>query len=155
MNATSLSSAGEGTAIQNLPRMDHRPLPAPGKAHGILAENWPTLARALSRYEQSTAERFSQSAYDCVAGGIIRLDERKRLAAEAETAGIRAFDAQLLIACAIRQWAMDHQYDSAPSPDAPALSFEYRAWRKVWLRIGVVLGAAVALDTIIIWKWLS
>jgi len=155
MDTTFISSADQAATIQKLPGMDRRTPPVPGKAHGVLSENWPTLARALSRYEQSTAEHFSQSAYDCVSGGIIRLDERKRLAAEAETVGIRPFDAQLLIACAIRQWAMDHQYDSSPSPDAPKLSFEYRAWHKVWLRIGVVLGMAVALDTIIIWKWLS
>ena len=125
------------------------------RSAGILAERWPSLARALSRYEQSTAERFSQFAYDCVNAGIIRLDDRKRLAAEAEAAGIRPFDAQLLIACAIREWALDHAYDSAPSPDAPELSFEFRAWHRLWVRLAIVFGFAIAMDMIIIWKWLS
>ena len=143
-----MSSAGDGGSLQNLRAR------ARGSG-GVLAGRWPTLARAMGRYEQSTAERFSQSAYDCVDAGIIRLDDRKRLAAEAETAGIRAFDAQLLIACAIRQWAMDHQYEAAPSPDAPALSFEYQSWRRVWMRLAIVFGFAIAMDLIIIWKWLS
>jgi hypothetical protein len=154
MDASSLpfSSVGDAGSLQNSAR--DRP-EAPVRAAGILAERWPTLARALGRYEQATAERFSQLAYDSVDAGIIRLDVRKRLAAEADAAGIRPFDAQLLIACAIRQWAMDHRYDGGPSPDAPALSFEYKAWRKVWLRLAIVFGFAITIDFIIIWKWLS
>ncbi len=130
-------------------------LGALGRSGGILAERWPTLSRALSRYEQSTAERFSQMAYECVDAGIIRLDDRKKLAAEAERAGIRAFDAQLLIACAVRQWGMDHRYEGGPSLEAPALSFEYQSWRRVWMRLAIVFGFAIGMDLIIIWKWLS
>ncbi len=113
------------------------------------------LSRALGRYEQGMAERFSQSVYDCVDSGLIRLDDRRRLAREASAAGIRDFDAQLLIACAVRQWGLDHCYDASPSPTAPALSFEYRAWGRVWRRLAIVGGLAIALDMIIIWKWLS
>lgn len=154
MDATSLtmSSGGGGGSMQNSRAGELR---VPGRSGDILAERWPTLSRALSRYEQSTAERFSQMAYDCVDAGIIRLDDRKRLAAEAESVGLRGFDAQLLIACAIRQWAMDHRYEGGPSPEAPALSFEYQAWRKVWMRLAIVFGFAIAMDLIIIWKWLS
>jgi hypothetical protein len=121
----------------------------------ILSDRWPTLARALSRYEQGTAEQFSQAAYECIDSGLIRLDDRRRLAREATAAGIRDFDAQLLIACAVRKWALDHRYDSSPSPTAPHLSFEYRAWGRVWRRLAIVGGLALALDLLIIWKWLS
>jgi hypothetical protein len=130
----------------------HPPLSAAGH---ILSERWPTLARALGRYEQGTAERFSQAAYECVDAGLIRLDDRRRLAKEAATVGIRDFDAQLLIACAVRQWSLDHRYDATPSPSAPQLSFEYRAWGRVWTRLAIVAGLAFALDVLIIWKWLS
>jgi hypothetical protein len=120
----------------------------------ILGERWPSLGRALSHYQQATAERFSRTAYDTVEAGLIRQNERQRLAAEADNLGIRPFDAQLLIACAVRQWALDHRYDPTPSPEAPALSFEYKSWRRVWTRIGLVVGTAAALDIIILWKWL-
>jgi hypothetical protein len=122
---------------------------------GIIGERWPTLGRALSRYQQGTAEEFSRLAYDAVEAGLIRLDDRRRLAAAAEDLGIAAFDAQLLIACAVRKWALDHRYDASPSLRAPELSFEYKTWRRVWLRIGIVVGMAVALDGIILWKWLA
>ncbi len=127
---------------------------APERVPEILGERWPSLGRALSRYQQETAEHFSRLVYDAVEAGLIRHDQRQRLAAEAENLGIRPFDAQLLIACAVRQWALDHRYDATPSPDAPALSFEYRSWRRVWMRIGLVVGTAAALDIVILWKWL-
>ena len=94
-------------------------------------------------------------AYDAVEAGLIRHDDRQRLAAEAEDLGIRAFDAQLLIACAVRQWALDRRYDPTPSPDAPALSYEYRAWRRIWARIALVIGTAAVLDGVLLWKWLG
>lgn len=122
---------------------------------GILGERWPTLGAALHGYERGTAEAFSRAAYDAVEKGLIRYSDRQRLAAYAEEVGIRSFDAQLLIACAVRQWALDHQYDATPSRKAPQLSAEYRAWRRVWMRIGLVLGTAAAMDLIILWKWLA
>jgi hypothetical protein len=121
---------------------------------GILAQRWPLLGRALSQYQQGLAEHFSRMAYDRVEAGLIRLEQRQQLAAEADDLGIRPFDAQLLIACAIRQWVLDRDYDPRPSLAAPALSFEYKSWRRVWLRIGIVIGFAVAFDAIVIWKWL-
>ena len=122
---------------------------------GIVGERWPTLARALGRYEQNVAEGFSKAAYEVVEGGIIRLDDRRRLAAAAKEMGIRDFDAQLLIACAVRKWALDHTYDATPTRHAPALSFEYKAWGKLWVRLALVACTAVILDGLIIWKWLS
>ncbi len=122
---------------------------------GVIAAQWPSIGRALSRYDQNTAETFSRMAYDKVEAGLIRLDDRRRLADAAAALGIRDFDAQLLIACAIRRWALDRRYDAAPSKSAPALSFEYRSWKRVWTRIALVLGTAAAIDGIILWKWLS
>ena len=94
-------------------------------------------------------------AYDAIERGIIRGDARKRLAATAEVLGIRPFDAQLLIACAIRQWALDRRYDASPNPTAPALSPEFRGWHRAWARISLILGTAAILDVIILWKWLG
>jgi len=121
---------------------------------GILSERWPSLGRAMSQYQQGVAEQFSRLAYDRVEAGIIRMEEREFLAAEAEDLGLKAFDAQLLIACAIRQWVLDRQYNPRPTLRAPALSFEYKSWRRVWMRIAIVIGFAGALDGIILWRWL-
>jgi hypothetical protein len=121
----------------------------------ILARQWPTLSRAISRYEQDTAERFTRMAYEAVDAGIIRKEHRERLAAAADSLAIRSFDAQLLIACAIRKWALDHRYDATPTYEAPALSFEYRAWSKLWVRLALVACFTVALEGIILWKWLG
>jgi hypothetical protein len=127
----------------------------PGKAREVLGERWPSLGRALNMYQQNTAEQFSQIAYEAVQAGLIRHEQRQRLAATAEVLGIRPFDAQLLVACAIRQWALDHRYDSSPTLEAPALSFEYKAWKRVVTRAAIVIGTAVALDVIVLLKWLS
>jgi hypothetical protein len=124
------------------------------EATGILAERWPTVSRAIGSYQQGLAERFTRLAYDRISAGVIRLDDRRDLAAAAEDLGIRAFDAQLLIACAVRQWALDRRFDPSPSQNAPALSPEYRAWRRVWSRVALVIVLAMALDGIILWKWL-
>lgn len=155
MDSPSLSiSAGDSAGMQN--SFAQGALSAQQtRAQGILSERWPSLGRALGRYQRETAERFSQQAYDAITAGLIRLDDRQRLAAEAGRLGIRPFDAQLLIACAIREWAMDHHYDPSPSPDAPKLSFEYKSWSRVWMRIAIVIGMAVGLDAVVIWKWLS
>jgi hypothetical protein len=144
-----------------LPHTDAPPLaqlPQPAAAPlspGILADRWPTLARALGRYEHATADRFSTEAYLAVTAGIIRLDDRRRLAKLADTLAIRPFDAQLLIACAVRRWALDHHYDPTPTRHAPALSFEYKAYARTWLRLGIVAATAAILDGMIIWKWFS
>ncbi|GEM_PF-1972602 len=124
-------------------------------AGGILAERWPTLAGAMSRYKQNVAESFTTMAYECVQAGIIRLDDRRKLAAEAAALGIRDFDAQLLMACAVRQWSLDRHYDPEPTREAPALSFEYKSWNKAWLRFAIVVGAALSIDLVLILKWLS
>lgn len=128
--------------------------PADAARGPILAQRWPALAAALRQHQENVAEAFTQRAYDAVEHGLIRLDERRRLAAEAEGLGIKAFDAQLLIACAVRQWALDHRFDDDPSPEAPRLSREYRAWKRGWLRFAIVASTAVGLDLVILWNWL-
>ena len=142
--------SGTGAAMEETAQVCDAP-----PVSGIVGERWPTLARALGQYEQNVAEQFSRTAYDRVEAGIIRLNDRRDLAAAAEELGIRSFDAQLLIACAIRKWALDHTYDAMPSPHEPALSFEYQAWGKLWVRLALVACTAVILDGMIIWKWLS
>jgi hypothetical protein len=120
-----------------------------------MQDRWPMLQKAMSRYSQRVAEEFSQAAYERVEAGILRQNDRRSLALAAKEMEIRDFDAQLLIACAVRQWAMDHRYDATPSPEAPRLSFEYQSWGRVWKRIAIVVGMAAALDAVIIWKMLS
>ncbi|HVX84568.1 MAG TPA: hypothetical protein VH253_07105 [Phycisphaerae bacterium] len=121
----------------------------------IVAERWPTLARAMGTYQSGVAERFSRMAYECVEGGLIRFDRRQRLARAAERMGIRPFDAQLLIACAVRKWALDRAYDASPCADAPKLSFEYRSWGKMWMRWAVAAGMIVGLEGLIVWHWIG
>jgi len=125
------------------------------RGDGVLAQQWPRLSHAMSRYDERTAERFSQLAYEAVEAGLIRFAERQRLAAEAESLGIRPFDAQLLIACAVRKWVLDRRYDPTPSRRAPALSFEYKSFQKTWIRIALVLMTAAIVDGIILVKWLG
>jgi len=121
----------------------------------ILAGRWPSLSTAMSRYEKNTAEHFSRLAYEAVEHGLIRQEQRQLLAEKAQDIGLGAFDAQLLIACAVRQWAMDHQHDASPNFDAPELSFEYKSWHRAWIRFGLLIGFAAAMDLVIILKWLS
>jgi hypothetical protein len=121
---------------------------------GVIAAHWPTLARAMSNYTQETAAQFSAMAYDAVSEGLIRLDDRQRLAAAAKDLGIKDFDAQLLIACAVRKWSLDHHYDPTPTPDAPALSLEYKSYKRMMLRAALFLSLAALIDLILIIKWL-
>jgi len=120
----------------------------------LLSERWPTLAVALGQYEHNVAETFTREAYDCVEMGLLRFDARRALAGRAETLGIRPFDAQLLIACAIRKWSLDHQYEPLPSLHAPKLSYEYALWKKVWLRFTLVTATAIVVDYLVIMAWL-
>ena len=150
MSAGNFSISSENPAADNNAADVARP-----HGHRVLQERWPALARAIGQYDRQVADDISNMAYDCVQAGIIRLDDRRRLARAAQAAGIRPFDAQLLIACALRQWVLDHAYDPTPSKDAPALSFEYKAWWRTRVRLGLVAALAVALEAIILWKWLS
>jgi hypothetical protein len=94
--------------------------------------------------------------------GLIRLDDRRRLAARAQELGIRPFDAQLLLACAIRHATIAKAYPTHPtyayhpvvSPAAPKLSFEYRSWTRAWLRFAILTGTALAVDAVLLWFWL-
>jgi hypothetical protein len=120
----------------------------------ILAERWPTLSAAMRQYETNQAESFTQIAYDAVEQGLIRLDERDRLSRVAEGMGIRDFDAQLLIACAIRKWHFDRREDGKPSKHAPRLSYEYKAWVQGWRRFAIVVAVAIAVDAFVLYHWL-
>jgi hypothetical protein len=42
-----------------------------------------------------------------------------------------------------------------PAKDAPRLSYEYRAWVSGWRRFAVVVAGAVALDAVVLYRWLS
>ncbi len=124
-------------------------------ADSPIHRRWPALAGAIGSQNRAAADAFSRAAYDCVESGIIRQHDRRRLSGLAGDLAIRPFDAQLLIACALRQWVLDRRYDSAPSRDAPALSFEYQSWKRVCTRISLVFIFAITLDAVILWKWLS
>jgi len=149
------TAVSAGRRPEQVPAVKKKNPSAEGERAGaILAENWPTLATAMGRYEQNRAEAFTRQAYDCVFSGLIRLEDRQRLSAVASDMGIRPFDAQLLIACAVRQWSLDHIFDTTPDRQAPKLSAEYRNWSRVWLRFGIVAGLAITLDWILLWNWL-
>ena len=121
-------------------------------AGDVFADRWPMLSRAMGQYRQNVAAEYTQAVYDCVQAGIVRLDDRERLEALAADLGIKPFDAQLLMACAIRQWSLDRRYDPRPTRNAPKLSREYKMYSTSMLRWGVVIGFAVALDALIIWR---
>ena len=121
----------------------------------IFGGHWAALSAAIEGHQKNAAEKFCQAAYDRVEAGLIRLDDRRALAAEARELGIRDFDAQLLIACAIRKWALDRRYDPSPNPHAPRLSFEYKAWRGAWMRFAVIMGTALSFDAVILYHWLG
>lgn len=140
------------TAAPSLPAKTDTITPA---AAGDLGKQWPMLGAAMAQYERTVAEHFMEMAYDRVTAGLIRLDDRRTLAAEAESLGIQPFDAQLLIACAIRKWAIDRRYDASPNPSAPRLSWEYKAWGRAWIRFALVTGTALALDAILLYFWLG
>jgi hypothetical protein len=125
-----------------------------GRETRVLDAQWATLSRALGHYERKVADEFSAAAYDSVEAGVIRFEQRRRLAQHAEELGIRPFDAQLLIACALRQWVLHHGYDPTPSRDAPALSFEHKAWRHAWTRTAFIAATFLCLEAFIVWKWL-
>jgi hypothetical protein len=116
----------------------------------ILDERWPALHQAMQDYKREVADDFSRLAYRSVNAGIIRLEDRKRLGKAAYRAGIRDFDAQLLIACAIRQWAID-QSAKGKFARRPRKRLAENRWRR-WV---AVAGAAAVLDAIVVWNWLS
>lgn len=119
-----------------------------GESPSILAERWPALAAAMQRYKQNVAEEFTHEAYRRVAAGIIRFDDRQHLSALARKMDIRPFDAQLLIACAIRQWSVD-QTAAVPVPTLLKLR---PATRRAWRRLAAMVGLAAALDVVLIWR---
>jgi len=127
-------------------RRPGRPAQRRPVADGILADRWPALAAAMGQYQQTVAEAFTREAYEHVTAGIIRLDARRHLAARAAELDIRPFDAQLLIACAVRQWALDREaVGVSGAPVAPGR----KAWP--WRRLAWLVLTAAALDAALIW----
>ena len=61
--------------------------------------------------------------------------------------GIRDFDAQLLIACAIRKWNLDRRDLAVPNRDAPKLSFHHDS--KIVRHLD---DASSGLDVLLEWK---
>jgi hypothetical protein len=129
----------------------HPRRPAAGRSDAapdpILSDAWPTLAAAMHRYEQNVAEEFTREAYHRVSAGIIRHDARKRLAARAAELNIRPFDAQLLIACAVRQWSLDKGAVKKP------IGKSFRdSVSSSWRRMALLAILAGVLDAILIWQ---
>jgi len=122
-------------------------LPAPEGE--LLADRWPALLKAMQDYKKQVADDFSQLAYRHVTEGIIRYDDRRRLAKASARAGIRPFDAQILIACAVRQWTLDQGIERlrAPRPMPSANSRHAFTWR-TWTAAGLV---ALIADAFLIW----
>jgi hypothetical protein len=141
--------SADGVQAGNVPPRARRTA-APGSEFprdSILGERWPTLAAAMNRYEQNVAEEFAREAYHRVSAGIIRHDARKGLGARAAELKIRPFDAQLLIACALRKWSEDQGTVAKPSC-APLSAGAPSCWR----RLGVLVALAGILDAILIWR---
>ncbi len=124
----------------------------------VFQKQWPLVGAALSQYQRHTAEAFCDQVYAAISHGLLRLDQRTALARQAESLGIRPFDAQLLIACTIRQWALDQGQSVGPplraQDDHPAGAARHKT-RERWLRFLVMLLLAVALDVAIIMYYIK
>ena len=108
-----------------------------------LAAKWPGLGDALVAYQRNVAAAFAEEAYWSVEEGVIRMEERQRLAARGRQLGLRPFDAELLIACALRDWAADHpgrRWKRAAQKKAGGL------W-KLWVGAAV---AAIIMDAVVV-----
>ena len=106
------------------------------------------LAAAMKCYRQNVAEQFTAEAYQCVKSGIIRLSDRKRLAGRAADLNIRPFDAQLLIACAIRQASLDQAEAGADA----GISETGPIRRRTYWRLALLLAAAALMDAVLVWS---
>lgn len=131
-----------------------QPAPAPAQRSLVLHERWPTLAAAMGQYQQNLAEEFSRRAYDCVHQGLITGSDRRRLAHEADELGLRPFDAQLLIACAIRQWSLDRPQLIQHRAARSHLKLHRPIARRRWYGYAIIGVAALAIDTAIVMLWL-
>jgi hypothetical protein len=101
------------------------------------------------------ADVFSGLAYGCVSDGIVRFEDRRRLARAAVRLGLRPFEAQLLIACAIRQKTLD-QGRSSPTQRVPARTIQRRTTTiSAWKTFALLAATAASLDFLVIYLWLS
>jgi hypothetical protein len=104
------------------------------------------------------ADVFSQLAYRCVDNGIVRLDHRRQLARAAVRLGLRPFEAQLLIACAIRQKTLEQgpQFcHRPPAPDQATLDPPRPQRFSPWKTLALLAATAASLDILLIYLWLS
>jgi hypothetical protein len=107
---------------------------------------------------QHPADVFTGLAYASVSNGIVRMEDRHRLARAAVRLGLRPFEAQLLIACAIRQKTLEEgprvrQSPPAARPARKAATAGRRA--SFWKPLGALIALAASLDTLVIYLWLS
>jgi hypothetical protein len=104
------------------------------------------------------ADVFSQLAYRCVDSGIVRLDQRRQLARAAVRLGLRPFEAQLLIACAIRQKTLDEgpkPWHGRPAHDRAKLDSARPKRLSPWKTLALLAATAASLDVLLIYLWLS
>lgn len=120
----------------------------------ILHDRWPSLAAAMGQYQQNLAEEFSRRVYACVHEGLISGSDRRRLAREAADLGLRSFDAQLVIACAIRQWSLDQPARRRKPISQMRFPSRRPIVHKLWFRVAIIGLMALLIDTTIIMLWL-
>jgi hypothetical protein len=103
------------------------------------------------------ADAFSDLAYRCVDSGIVRLEDRRQLARAAVRLGLRPFEAQLLIACAIRQKTLDQGLKPRPALTAHDRPKENPSPRRLapWKTLAFLTATAASLDLLLIYLWFS
>ncbi len=144
----------QGNMLISAARENHTAEKSQDSSRMVLSERWPVIAAAMNRYQQNLAENFSRQAYMCVQNGLISGSDRHALARDAEKMGLRAFDAQLLIACAVRQWAIDQQNHVAVHKNSQkSIKREIVLHFPLWLKYATTVLIAILLDCAIIWYW--